>query len=87
MSLNTGSGMRVISDGSSLVRVLQARPGRPLMTMAQDPQIPARQQKSNWSDVSCSSRMRVRAIKRVMLSVSSRMKVSVCGTESGSIGL
>ena len=30
------------------VWVWQARPGRPLMTMPQEPQTPARQQKSNW---------------------------------------
>lgn len=34
--------------GQIRVWVWQARPGRPLMTMPQEPQMPARQQKSNW---------------------------------------
>ena len=48
------------------VWVWQARPGRPLMTMPQEPQMPARQQKSNWRLGSCCSRIMFSAMNRVM---------------------
>jgi hypothetical protein len=50
ISSKLGSGNRLISAGRSLVWVRQARPGRPLMTMAQEPQTPARQTKSKFSE-------------------------------------
>ena len=86
-SLNTGRGMRVISSGNSAVRVLQARPGRPLMTMPQEPQMAMRQAKSKIKEGSCSSRILLSAMNRVRLGVSSSTKVSVWGTDSGSSGL
>ena len=70
-SLKTGRGSRTMWSGRSLVLVWQARRGRPLTTMPQDPQMPARQQKSKMRLGSCSSRRRLRTMNRVMFAVSS----------------
>ncbi|EJX10471.1 hypothetical protein EVA_01177 [gut metagenome] len=47
ISSKAGSGANVNSVGRSRVSVRQARPGLPLIIIAQEPQIPARQTKSN----------------------------------------
>ncbi len=66
ISSKTGSGASRISAGRSLVSVRQASPGRPLITMAQLPQMPARQTKSNASDGSRFSRISLSAMNSVM---------------------
>ena len=66
ISSKTGSGASVISAPRFLVSVRQASAGRPLITIAQLPQMPARQTKSNCSDGSCFSRISFNAMKRVM---------------------
>jgi hypothetical protein len=53
------------------VSVRHASPGRPLITIAQLPQMPARQTKSNCSEGSSFSRISFRAMKSVMPSVCS----------------
>jgi hypothetical protein len=88
MSLKTGRGSSVMVSGRSLVLVWQARLGRPLMTMAQAPQMPARQQKSKMERrVLLLAQMRFSAMNRVMLVVSSSTKVCMCGVDSLSSGL
>ena len=71
ISSKNGSGASVISAPRFLVSVRQASAGRPLITMAQLPQMPARQTKSNCSDGSCFSRISVSAMNSVMPSASS----------------
>ena len=66
ISLKTGSGASVISGPTFFVSVRQASPGRPLITIAQLPQMPARQTKSNCSDGSSLSRISLSAMKSVM---------------------
>ena len=57
MSSNTGSGASVNSSSRLCVSVRQASAGRPLTSIAQLPQMPARQTKSNCSEGSCFSRI------------------------------
>ena len=71
ISSNTGSGASVMSGADVLVSVRQASPGRPLITIAQLPQMPARQTKSNCSDGSSFSRISFSAMKSVMPSACS----------------
>ena len=71
MSSKNGSGASVISLPRSFVSVRQASVGRPSMTIAQLPQMPARQTKSNCSDGSCFSRISDSAMNSVMPSASS----------------
>ena len=64
--VNGTGGASVISAGRLLVCVRQASVGRPLTTIAQLPQIPARQTKSNCSDASSFSRISLSAMNSVM---------------------
>ena len=87
ISSKAGSGASVNSAGRSFVSVRQARPGLPLMSIAHEPQMPARQTKSNCSVGSWLSRRSFRAMKSVIESDSSSSYVCMCGTLSGSCGL
>ena len=87
ISSNAGSGASVMSAGRSWVSVRQARVGRPLTTMPQLPQMPARHTKSKASEESSCSRISFRAMNSVMPAASSSSKTSVCGTLAGSRGL
>ena len=71
ISSNPGNGSSVMSGPTSLVSVRQASPGRPLITIAQLPQIPARQTKSNCSDGSSFSRISDSAMNSVIPSACS----------------
>jgi hypothetical protein len=71
ISSKKGSGASVISVGRFLVSVRHASVGRPLITIAQLPQIPARQTKSNCSEASIFSRISFSAMNSVMPSASS----------------
>ena len=75
LSVNTGKGASVNSAPRFLVNVLHASPGRPSMSMAQLPQMPARQTKSNCSDGSSFSRISPSAMKSVIPAVCSTSKV------------
>ena len=71
ISSKKGRGASVISGPTFFVRVRQARSGLPLITIAQLPQMPARQTKSNCSDGSSFSRISLNAMKRVIPSLCS----------------
>ncbi len=71
ISSKNGSGASVTWRPRFFVSVRQASDGRPSMTIAQLPQMPARQTKSNCSEGSCFSRMSVSAMNSVMPSASS----------------
>ena len=66
ISANTGSGASVNSAPRFLVSVLHASPGRPSISIAQLPQMPARQTKSNCSDGSSFSRISLKAMNSVI---------------------
>jgi hypothetical protein len=61
--------------------------GRPFTTIAQLPQMPARQTKSNCSDGSCFSRISFSAMKSVIPSASSTVYGCMRGRDEGSCGL
>jgi hypothetical protein len=65
----------------------QASVGLRLITIAQLPQMPARQTKSNWSDASCFSRISLSAMNSVMPSASWSAYDCMCGTLAGRIVL
>ena len=66
-----GSGASVNSSPRFCVSVRQASAGRPSTSIAQLPQMPARQTKSNCSDGSSFSRISVSAMNSVMPAASS----------------
>ncbi len=87
ISSKNGSGASVISAPRFLVSVRQASVGRPLITIAQLPQMPARQTKSNCSDGSCFSRISLSAMNSVIPSASSSEYACMRGGFEGSQGL
>src|SRR5450830_1034683 len=77
----------VIRLGMFLARVLQASLGLPLISMAQEPQIAARQTKSNINVGSRFSRIRLSATNMDMPSCSSSLYSCILGLSPGMFGL